>query len=231
MTKSPDAGLPSATMNAERDRIIRALGDSFLARNLAELSALYDQIEEETAAFCNEHHVHCAFGCGTCCEHFVPDITPSEARMVAAYLLLVSKNLSLIDRVQQPVSGHCPLYDPATPYHCQVYSARPLICRLFAQCASRAKTGEALFRRCKFNDQETMPQSLSFPADSGVKTMDDYGMQLRSLSGGEGDDVEDLNVAVTEALSAVQMIASYTGALGSDDGHDNDDSTPSPKAS
>lgn len=229
MTSMGDSALPSAIMNAERELMIRALGDSFLARNLAELSALYDQIEEETAVFCDANNVHCAFGCGTCCEHFLPDITTSEARMVAAYLLLVSKNLNLIDKVQQVGLDHCPLYDPSTPYHCQVYPARPLICRLFAQCASRAKTGEAIFHRCKFNKEGTMPKELSFPVGSGVKTMDDYGMRLRALSSGEGEETEDLNVAVSDAMGAVQMVASYTGAFASDD--DDDDSTPSPKAS
>ncbi len=211
-------------MQMEREQIIQKLGDSFLGRSLSRLSLLYDRIEQETEAFCQEYGVHCAFGCGTCCEHFMPDITPLEARMVAAYLLLVSKDASLREKLSDSHLDHCPLYDPSTPYHCQVYAARPLICRLFAQCASRAKNGDAHFHRCKFNKEKTMPEALVFPFSLHVRTMDEYGIELRSLSGGEEGAVEDLDEATRKALDLVGMVVSYLGDSG-DGGF-----TPSPKA-
>ncbi len=215
-------------METARDRIVERLGASHLGECLCELSGIYNQIEEESSEFCDRNCIHCTPGCGSCCEVFTPDITPVEAKMVAAYLLLEKKDIALIDKVQQPNPDHCPLYDENNPFHCQVYPARPLICRLFGQCASRMKDGSAAFHRCKFEGGKLMPEKLVFSADSGVKTMDEYGIQIHSLDSGEGDDVEDLNLAVSKALNEVAMTASYLGILGSSSDNDDDDSTPTP---
>lgn len=215
-------------MNYEWDRLVQALSGTFLGDELKALSDVYDQVEEETNAFCHTWHVSCTFGCGSCCEHFIPDITPVEARLVAAYLLLSCKDISLLDKVQNKPSDSdgCPLWRKDDPYHCSVYPVRPLICRLFGQCPSRMKDGSAELRPCKFH-QQTFNQILSFAPSDGVKTMDDYGMQLRSLDSGEGNDVEDLDKAVGEALSSVSLIIRLAGIAMQGD----DDSTPSPMAS
>lgn len=213
-------------MNYERDKIVRLLGGTFLGESLAHLSDLYDRVEDETLAFCDAYAIHCGQGCGTCCEHFMPDITSLEARMVAAYLLLVRRDLSLIDRLENGIgSDHCPLFDPQNPHHCTVYPARPLVCRLFGASASLNKDGVAEFRHCKYNDVKTMPEHLVF--SQPVPVMGEYGVQLRALDGGDGE-VEDLSVAVTEALSIVRLLWSLAGIRLDDD---DDDSTPSPMAS
>ena len=211
-------------MNYERDKVVRLLGGTYLGESLAGLSALYDQIEDETNAFCTKYGIRCGEGCGTCCEHFMPDITGLEARMVAAYLLLIRNDLPLIDTLEHSLgSDHCPLFDPENPHHCKVYAARPLICRLFGACASLSKDGVAEFRHCKYNAVKTMPEHLVF--FESVPVMSAYGIQLRALDGGEGV-VEDLSEAVTEALSIVRLLWSLIGRT-----MDDDDSTPSPMAS
>jgi len=213
-------------MNYDRDKLVRLLGGTYLGESLGNLSALYDQIEDETSAFCDAYHIHCGEGCGTCCEHFMPDITSLEARMVAAYLLLIRKDLPLIDQLEKSIgSDHCPLFDPDNPHHCTVYGARPLICRLFGACASTTKEGVAEFRHCKYNDAMTMPVHLVFHED--VPVMSAYGVQLRALDGGDGE-VGDLSVAVTDALSIVKLLWNLAGRAGEED---DDDSTPSPMAS
>ncbi len=217
-------------MDSERDRIVGLFGTTHLGESLAELSRIYDQVEEESSSFCRSYNIHCTSGCGSCCEHFMPDVTPLEARMIAAYLLLKPGNLPLISRVQEG-HDHCPLYDENNPYHCQVYSVRPLICRLFGQCASRMKDGSAVFHRCRFEGGRKMPEKLEFSEDSDIRTMDVYGIMVRSLDSGSGDEVSDLDDALISALSEVSMIASYLGlSSGSDDGDDSTP-TPSPQAS
>ncbi|MFA7119469.1 MAG: YkgJ family cysteine cluster protein [Sphaerochaetaceae bacterium] len=212
-------------MNSERDEICHCLGSTFIGESLKQLSQLYDQIEEETSAFCEKYQIHCQDGCGTCCEHFMPDITVLEARMVAAYLVLVKKDLLLIDKVQNSDQPFCPLYEGNNPHHCTVYAARPLVCRLFGACASRNKNGIAEFRRCRFNEGETMPEHLIFSPE--VRGMDDYGIQLRSLETGT-DQVADLDEAVSNSLGEVRMICSF---IDNDDNNDDDTLTPNPLAS
>jgi len=190
------------------------------------LSELYTQIELETSSFCKQHEIDCAEGCGTCCEHFMPDITTAEARLVAAYLLFVKRDRALMDRVLEfagNTSGPCPLYRFDSPYHCSVYAARPLICRLFGACASQDKEGNALFRRCRFNKEETMPLLLKFTED--VPVMQDYSYALRSLDDGEGV-VGYLPEKVASMMDQLQFLARM---LEFDDS--NPDDTPNPLAS
>ncbi|MDD3928969.1 MAG: YkgJ family cysteine cluster protein [Sphaerochaeta sp.] len=190
------------------------------------LSELYTQIELETSSFCKQHEIACAEGCGTCCEHFMPDITTAEARLVAAYLLFVKRDRALMDRVLEfagNTSGPCPLYRFDSPYHCSVYAARPLICRLFGACASQDKEGNALFRRCRFNKEETMPLLLKFTED--VPVMQDYSYALRSLDDGEGV-VGYLPEKVASMMDQLQFLARM---LEFDDS--NPDDTPNPLAS
>ncbi|MCR5731406.1 MAG: YkgJ family cysteine cluster protein [Sphaerochaetaceae bacterium] len=212
-------------MNDDREKLVDMFNSTHLGDCLRELSLIYDDVEKETSAFCEDYNIHCTAGCGECCEHFMPDITPAEAKLVASYLLLLRKDISLIDKVQQPGQDHCPLYDESNPYHCQVYSVRPLVCRLFAQCASRGKDLKAVFRRCRFSGGALMPERLEFPVESDIKTMDDYGLRVHSLESGE---VKDLDEAVTNALGEVSMIAGFLGLKRHNSNDDGDDSTPTP---
>lgn len=63
---------------------------------MAGLVELYSTIENQTNNFCTYYSIACGSGCGTCCEHFMPDITVGEARLVAAYLLFVKKKMHLL---------------------------------------------------------------------------------------------------------------------------------------
>lgn len=172
---------------------------------LERLSSLYEQIEAETDRFKDEFSIHCAPGCGTCCEHFNPDITTLEASLVAAHLLVDGEKRHLIERLYREGvdEGPCPLYDQDTPYHCTVYAVRPLICRLFGSSSSSDKNGRPTFRRCKYNREETMPLSLTF--DKSVPMMQHYSYALRSLDAGR---VDILSRQVRELVEELQFLIS-----------------------
>ncbi len=192
------------------------------------LVKLYDQIEEETSRFCFEYAIACGPGCGTCCEHFMPDITALEARLVAAYLLLVNKDNALIGKMVDATiatTGPCPLYRYDSPYHCSVYPARPLICRLFGVCASGDKEGNGVFRRCRFNEEETMPLRLDFGPE--VPVMQDYAYALRALDS-SATEVALLPKAILEQLEQLSFLAAM---LSGQDDSSNPDDTPNPQAS
>ena len=193
---------------------------------MANLQTLYSSIETETAAFCKKYEISCGPGCGTCCEHFMPDITTAEARLVASYLLFIKKDEALIAKVEEAkgnTTGPCPLYSFDDPYHCSVYPSRPLICRLFGACASRDKNGNAVFRRCRHNVEKTMPAFLNL--ENGVAVMQDYAYLLRSLDQ-EGEEASMLSDAVSAQVEQLRFLASM---LDFDDS--NPDDTPTPLAS
>ena len=208
-------------------QLCSAFDGTYAGQSMTDLFSLYLQIEGKTTEFCRSHSIACGEGCGTCCEHFMPDITASEARLVAAYLLFVVKDLDLIERVKAFAGnskGPCPLYRADSPYHCSVYPARPLICRLFGACAYQDKNGNARFRRCRYNIEQTMPYSLTLE-DEDVPVMQDYSYALRALDEREGA-VGYLAHQVDSMFDQLRFLSSM---LGFDDS--NPDDTPTPLAS
>ncbi|AEV30708.1 putative Fe-S oxidoreductase [Sphaerochaeta pleomorpha str. Grapes] len=206
------------------------LCDTFLGTYAEEsfksLVELYATIEHDTQLFCFENSIACGPGCGTCCEHFIPDITNAEARLVAAYLLFVKNDQTLLDKLEnfdQNSEGPCPLYDFGNAHHCTVYEVRPLICRLFGACASQDKNGSAVFRRCRYNTEGTMPMLLHFTNE--VPVMQDFAYAIRSL---DMDQVGArlLPEAVTEMAEQLKFLRSMLGFQ-----NDNPDDTPNPIAS
>jgi len=186
-------------------QILKAFEATHHHQSMQQLAALYEEIEAQTTRFRQEFSIFCGAGCGTCCEHFNPDITALEASLVAAYLLLDEQKRPLIERLYNEGAddGPCPLYDPESPFHCTVYEVRPLICRLFGASASLDKGGKAVFRRCKYNSEETMPALISF--DRPVATLQSYSYALRSL---DGRDVDLLSSQVRMLVEQLQFLIS-----------------------
>ena len=172
---------------------------------IASLSALYADVEEATTDFTTCYNIACPPGCGACCEHFIPDVTHSEALYTAAYLLFELRDEELITKVRTHTGPGCPLYRNDTPFHCSVYPARPLICRLYAASAYHDKYGKTLFRSCKYEETETMPKLLYF--EEAVPTMQDFAYRLRSLDRDRGA-LSLLSELLPELLDQLQFIAS-----------------------
>lgn len=230
------------------EELYATMPDTFVVETLTQLRDIYQELESSTERFKTTYRISCPSGCGSCCERFVPDITAVEARMVAAYLLFVKQapqtvamladhpdgidfQLRSSPDATKPASSGCPLYDPDNPYHCTVYPARPLICRLFAASASEGKDGRPVFRRCKLDPEDSMPVLLELgAAQDDVPTMRDYGFRVRAIGGGN-DAVQLLPQAVFEAASQLQFIARVLGIGISPDSNPDDTPTPTPIAS
>ncbi|HPY45921.1 MAG TPA: YkgJ family cysteine cluster protein [Sphaerochaeta sp.] len=188
---------------------IPACTGTYIEEVIASLTDLYTDVENATHAFVSRYGIVCPPGCGSCCEHFIPDITHSEAAYIAAYLLFELKDEEMIERVYRHSGAGCPLYRADTPFHCSVYPARPLICRLYASSAYHDKYGKALFRSCKYEETNTMPKHLSF--DEQVVTMQDFAYRLRSLDRDRGR-LSLLSELLPELLEQIQFIAALVPA-------------------
>lgn len=213
--------------------VCKRFSGTFAGGQMDALRKIYQELEPESQAFSSRFSISCPPGCGTCCEHFIPDITQTEARLVAAWMLLNARGSHQLQALEDwtPEADGCPLYDPDTPYHCTIYPARPLICRLFAACASQGKNG-AQFRKCRFNTDTTTPMLIDGPTleASGAPVMQDYAYQVHSLD--RDGQVELLPEAVLTVMDELRFVLA---ALGDDDGPDNsnpdDTPTPTPLAS
>lgn len=199
------------------------------------LLELYAVIERETAAFQAHFNVHCPEGCGTCCEHFIPDPSELEASLIAAYLLYVKQDDSLIDRLVNfdDASKTCPLYSSVSPFHCTIYPVRGLICRLFGACPSEDKGGHPVFRPCKYNSDH----SASFlgaerfsDAKEQVPTMQRYAVQFNALS--TNGTTRTLAEAVLREMNRLRFIgACLSSGSHDDDNGGSDPLMPTPQAS
>ncbi len=214
------------------------LSGTYIAEKWQPLIELYDEAARNSQVFQSTFSVYCPSGCGTCCEHFLPELSEVEASLMAAYILFIKQDDALVERLQNHDGENfpCPLYTADSPAHCLVYPARGLICRLFGACPSENKSGLPVFRKCKYNTATDTPvyigvqQFLESSLDNF--TMQDYGIRLSSMGG--LNQLLPLPEAVLKAIVQLQFIAAYKVSGSNDDdngGSGPDIPTPTPLAS
>ena len=96
-----------------KEEILEKLKDTSVFNEYQKIEAIYRDLEEKQITFCDTFDIHCKKGCGTCCEHFIPDIYKIEARYLALGLVLEGKTEEAKERIAKwdKECGFCPLYD------------------------------------------------------------------------------------------------------------------------
>lgn len=206
---------------------------SLLAERLEALAYLYKRADAAVNAFVEVSGVSCGFGCGRCCEGFVPDILPLEASYVAAFLTATNRDRAYalassgLSPIEQPDGRRgCPLYAANTPYHCTVYEARPLICRMFAFSGIRNKHGATSFSVCTHGQAPGTIRSAQgreellrvFGAEPPV--MADMGSELAGIDPSTAGERRPLDVAVPQALARILFLVGMKGDDPLDSGPD-----------
>ena len=175
------------------DELLNKFKDTSIYEELKKIEEIYLDLESKQDIFCNTFNVHCLKGCGTCCEHFIPDVYSVEARYLAYGIIKEGRTEEVKNKISNwdKNSEYCPLYDFNSNYHCTVYKYRPLICRLFGATASKNKDGLPCFRKCKYNYQgiDLSPDDLSKNKDA-VICMSDYAMMMKEFS--QDESTKDL---------------------------------------
>ena len=206
------------------------LPQSLLADRLEQLAYLYHRADAAVDQFVQASGVTCPFGCGTCCEGFVPDILPLEAEYLATWLAIYDRDRAyrIAASGLEPVihtDGRtgCPLYNPESPGHCTVYEARPLICRMFAFSAVRNKHGEVSYSVCRLAGPGGKARTARGPAVEDVfgavpPVMADYGSELVHMDPSAADSRRPLDHALQTALRRVLFLIGMTGHKPENDG-------------
>lgn len=194
--------------------------ESLLRSQLQELEKIYLNADSETARFQAESGLGCPFGCGKCCEGFVPDILPLEAELVALELITGNYPFAMqiirdgIDSQLFPGGRRgCPFYKQDSVYHCTVYRSRPLICRLFAFSSIHGKNGEKVFSPCREMDVLKKPE----PSESPL--MSDFASRLLAINPEDAKRRGSMDEQMQEALMRVMFIYKM-GKNPDDDGPD-----------
>lgn len=205
--------------------------ESVLVQQWRSVLDLYAEIERHTTQFQDDYNIYCPTGCGTCCEHFVPELTALEASLIAAYILFVKNDPALIKCLEDHtlLDAVCPLYNPSSAFHCTIYPVRGMICRLFGVCPSSDKTGLPIFLKCKHNqdaNQTEKYESRDF-IHGPVPTMQQFAVQFSMLDPNHTTQV--LNEAVLSAIARLQLLANYIDSA--DLTEDSGPTEPAPIAS
>lgn len=166
----------------EKELLFNILKESEIKKEIEIIDNIYSSLEKKQEDFCLTFCIHCASGCGKCCEHFTPDITYLEALFLAYGLVLEDKDEEIYNKLANWDKDKifCPLYDfNNLEHHCTVYKYRPLICRLFGASANRDKNGNPIFRKCKWNKDGIDVSTEQFLANqSSLITMEEFSYQL-----------------------------------------------------
>ncbi len=203
---------------------IDTIPESLLKEKLISLAALYGDADRAIRDFTLNVDFRCSFGCGKCCHGFVPDILPLEAAYIAAFL--ISKNRDTAEAIHHggltPLdsladSPTCPLYLAATPYHCSVYEARPLVCRLFGFSGLRDKYADVSFSLCKYMEGPSalnaerkfriLQNDPRFPVTPPI--MSQFGEKLQSLDPNNPGLRQLLHEALPSAIGHIFFLASF----------------------
>lgn len=198
--------------------ITKILPPSLLAERLQALDSLYAEVDAAVEAFASASGVACPFGCGACCESFVPDVLPIEAEYLASWLAssdpgraysFAANGISAMEGPEGRES--CALYALDTPYHCTVYEARPLICRMFAFSSTRDKLGRPTFAACGRATVASAPRravgaDLVKAYGSEPPVMADFGARLAAIDPAAAPERRALPKALSAALSKVLFL-------------------------
>jgi len=225
-----------------------ALEGTALDEPIGKLYEIYNRIEQSQEAWIAATPFRCPAGCGSCCEHFEPDILDVEAYFLASWMLIHQR-----DRIHSlPFDSDqkgCILADPNNPYHCTVYEGRPLICRLFAYSGDRGKDGSVRYRPCKFmnNDSVDSPGGKTYSAQELQErfgalppVMGDLASEAAILLPERAGDRGPLRELLPVALAKIQYLldlaafsakAKQHGTDGNNDGDNENDGAPLPRAS
>jgi uncharacterized protein len=195
-------------------RIKTDMGGTLLALDIEKLFSLYCETDASLALFQSTCGFTCPPGCGECCEHFDPDVIPAESDYAAAYIIYEKPSLlTLIESKDERKDGACIFYDSSNPFHCSIYPARALVCRLFAFSSVTNKFGGEHFHLCKktayrgksYFDSEELKHFFPSPPPS----MTEIGTGMSCMFPGSNGSKITLSNAVRESAGRIMSALRY----------------------
>ena len=204
------------------DEVLRILLGTSTGERLGAIQSLYSDLDRAQKRFTKTFDISCPEGCGSCCEHFFPDVTMAEAEYMAMGILFEGREEDVLEKLHSIKDRtFCPLYRKDSPYHCTVYGVRPLVCRLFGASAVRDKNAKPAFGDCRWNTKTLNLSSEDLEKHSeDLVIMGDYGLRLEEIQ------VEDTaTYPLDEALEKAILKIKFLLIL------NNDDPEPEPNAS
>ncbi|WP_022932955.1 YkgJ family cysteine cluster protein [Treponema bryantii] len=215
--------------------VLEKLEGTSVYETLVQMEAAYERIACEQKQWYDAAKFYCPEGCGSCCEGFEPDLMEGEFLYMAAWLIENQNDIALqIAQNKFPFDNGktCPLFNPASPYHCSIYNGRPFICRLFGASSFRSRNGDKTWRPCKFYPDDILAahkpplakrqysESETLQVLGAVPPlMSDFTESIAASASGETELIRDiLPPTIRRLLWLINM---------NDNGNDNPNGSPS----
>ena len=77
--------------------VIGILEGTEIASELEAISCFFASVQPDFDHFMQKFGISCPSGCGSCCEHFIPDLTRSEALIIASFIIQSERKDELMD--------------------------------------------------------------------------------------------------------------------------------------
>jgi Fe-S-cluster containining protein len=171
---------------------------------------IFEQVDHQTAKFRAETGIHCLPGCGRCCRSTKVEAGSLEMLPAAEELFRRGDVLDWLEKLAGADNGLCTFYQ-ADPHNdgngrCQIYSWRPLVCRLFGWVTSRNKYGEKKVSVCSHIKRIFAEQiEAAELSASGLPCYTDFSTRIFALNPSMGARLLPINQAFQQALSQVGL--------------------------
>lgn len=187
------------------------VNETRLARLAREVSALFERIDQDTAALRGASGLGCPTGCGSCCEN--PDIDTTVLELLPAAFELARRGQAeaVLERVEvQAGAGRCSFFEAhgEGKGRCTLYSHRAGVCRLFGFSSVHTRRGREL-AVCRVHRAQSPEASQKAAAlvQAGGRAGDFHsaGSQVAGIDPTLGTRLMPFNAALREALGRVLL--------------------------
>lgn len=179
------------------------------------VEGVFDQLDQQIAAFQNATSLHCKWGCGKCCYKADIEATILEFLPFAFYLHQQNQAEQWLDNLRETDSSICLILNPTQNGAglCSQYKHRGLICRLFGYSARTTKYGKPELVTCQIikTEQQENFEKVEKAIEQGleVPVMSNFYMQLHSIDFELTRDFFPINVAMRKAIETVLQYYAY----------------------
>jgi len=219
---------------SEIPTILKKLEGTSEYQILTEIEAAYERIAQEQKEWYEKSGFLCPQGCGDCCSHFEPDLMVSEALYMGAWLLEHQPVIAYsVAEENFPfyAADRCQFFNPDSPYHCSIYGGRAFICRLFGASGVRSKSGDLVWKPCRFYPSEQLAKHIpplqhrQYSSDELMQIFGTLPPNMGDLMSGTDADTALIRDILPKIIRHLLFIIGMN-----DNGSDNPNGTPNGSA-
>ncbi len=176
---------------------------------------VFDQLDQQIAAFQSATALQCKWGCGKCCYKADIEATILEFLPFALFLHQQNQAETWLTNLYETDSSICLILNPTQSGAglCSQYKHRGLICRLFGYSARTTKYGKPELVTCQIikTEQHENFEKAGAAIENGlqVPVMSNFYMQLHSIDFELTREFFPINVAMRKAIETVLQYYAY----------------------